>query len=276
MEKPLITYQYKNDIFVSLEEKTVPFHIAAFASHNAYEIYILLEGERRVYIGDKIYDTSAGSAVLIGAGVPHRSEGNTPYRGICLQFTERQLDRLYTPGFKKRLLACFAREAVFLEKNTLAELQLLLYHMLAEPEYKSFYLPAALALFLSELEKEESGGGKTESGKSITSISLQSVEEYLQDNMREIKGLEEIATHFCITKGYLCTLFKKQTGMTVIGYLNNLRIQEACRLLTDTEASIEQICILCGFRSEVYFYRLFKKMMRETPSGYRTLIRRSH
>lgn len=275
MERPPITYQYKNDIFVSLEEKTVPFHIAAFTSHNAYEIYILLEGERRVYIGDRIYDTGAGSAVLIGAGVPHRSEGNTPYRGICLQFTERQLDRLYTPGFKEQLLACFAREAVFLEKNTLAELQLVLYHMLAEPEHKNFYLPAALAIFLREMERGENDG-TAENHKKVTSVSLQSVEDYLQENMREIRGLDEIAAHFCITKGYLCTLFKKQTGMTVIGYLNNLRIQEACRLLTDTEASVEQICALCGFRSEVYFYRLFKKMMRETPSGYRTLIRRSH
>ena len=280
---------YKNDIFVSWEEKTVPFHIASFTSHNAYEIYVLLKGERRVYIGEKIFETHAGAAAMIAANVSHRSEGTTPYRGICIQFTEKQLDGYFTPRAKKQLLACFAREVISLDKSELSELQLLLCRMPEEPERKFMYLPAVLALFLRAVEREkeclagnghmaENGRGavRTVSGKASGAVSVRAIESYLQENAGKIKSLEEIAAHFCITKGYLCTFFKKRTGMTVVAYLNNIRIQEACRLLDATEDSVEQVSVRCGFQSPVYFHRLFKKMMHYTPAKYRVVIRQSH
>lgn len=271
---------YKNDIFVSWEEKSVPFYLTAFSSHNAYEIYVLLEGERRAYIGDGIYDTCAGNAIMIAANVPHRSEGNTPYRGICIQFTEEQLDRYYTARARKQLLACFAGQVIALDRNTLAELQLLLYHMLEEPERKALYLPAVLALFQCAAEHGAKNKGGAEKaavkGKAVGTVSARTIESYLQENAMQIRGLEEIAGHFGITKGYLCTLFKKQTGMTVIAYLNNIRIQEACRLLSATEEAVEQISVRCGFQSPVYFHRLFKRMMNYTPAKYRVVIRQSH
>lgn len=276
---------YKNDIFVSWEEKTVPFPIAAFSSHNAYEIYVLLEGERRVYIGDRIYETCAGTAAMIAANVSHRSEGTTPYRGVCIQFTEKQLDGYFTPRAKKQLLACFAREVISLDKNELSELQLLLCRMPEEPERKFMYLPAVLALFLRAVSREEEFPREKEfpskkefraGGEASAAVSVRAIESYLQENIGKIEGLEEVAAHFCITKGYLCTFFKKRTGMTVVAYLNNIRIQEACRLLGATEDSVEQISRRCGFRSPVYFHRLFKKIMNYTPAKYRAVIRRSH
>lgn len=282
------TYRYKNDIFVSWEKKTVPFHIAEFSAHNAYEIYVLLEGERRVYIGDKVYDTCAGNAIMLAANVPHRSEGATPYRGICIQFTGRQLDRYYTTQAKKQLLSCFGREVIPLDRNTLAELQLLLCDMLAEPERKVFYLPAVLALFhrgpdsVTEHAAEGEAGAaadeaeKSKNARDVRTVSVQTIESFIQENVGRIESLQQIAEHFGITKGYLCALFKKRTGITVIAYLNNIRIQEACRLLTVTEDSVEQISVRCGFQSTVYFHRLFKKMMNYTPAKYRVVIRQSH
>ena len=82
---------YKNDIFVSREQKKIPFNQVTFSAHNAYEIYVLLEGERRAYIGDNIYDTCAGDVLMLRPDIPHRSEGNTPYGGLCFQFTESLL-----------------------------------------------------------------------------------------------------------------------------------------------------------------------------------------
>lgn len=264
---------YKNDIFVSWEEKSIPFNQVTFSSHNAYEIYILLEGERRAYVGDKVYGTCGGDALMLRSNVPHRSEGNTPYRGICIQFTESRLDAYYTAAAKKKLLSCFSEDVISLDKNTLSEMQLLLYHMTAEPENKALYLAAVLALFRRVVGQD---GGESGQKKAISAIDTRSIEEYLLEQAAQITRLDEVAAHFCITKEYLCTLFKKQTGMTVVTYLNNVRIQKACRLLETTDEPVENISVMCGFQSPVYFYRLFKKMMNHTPAKYRKLVWESH
>lgn len=276
MEQIPTTYQYKNDIFVSWEEKLCPFHLMTFASHNAYEIYILLEGERRVYIGDKNYNICAGNVIMIAANILHRSEGNIPYKGICIQFTEEQLDKYYTNYMKKQFLACFIQEVIELDKNTLAELQLCLYHMLGDSKRKAFYLPTIFAFLQRIIEGADNPKSFSEKDNISKTIYIPNIENYLQKNACKIKGLEDIAEHFGITKEYLCTIFKKQTGITVISYLNNIKIQEACKLLTATNYSVEEISVYCGFQSPIYFHRLFKKLMNHTPAKYRIMIRQSH
>ena len=262
---------YKNDIFVSREQKSIPFNQVTFSAHNAYEIYILLHGEREVYVDDKVYDTGVGSALMIRPDVPHRSEGNTPYGGLCFQFTESFLERYYTPLSRKKMLVCFERDVISLDGQSLEDLQILFRYMEEDSENKALYFPGVLALLCRAMSPDSA-----ESGKKMSAIETRTIEEYLLENAERIVNLEQVASHFGITKEYLCTLFKKQTGMTVITYLNNVRIQKACRLLSATEESVEDIAAACGFQSPVYFYRLFKKMMNHTPAKYRKLVRESH
>ena len=65
-------------------------------------------------------------------------------------------------------------------------------------------------------------------------------------------------------------LFQKQTGETPIGYKNRLTIG-ACmqKFVEDRNISVEEIALLYGFESTVYFRRLFKKLTGKTPTEYR-------
>lgn len=68
---------------------------------------------------------------------------------------------------------------------------------------------------------------------------------------------------------YLCSVFKKYSGLTIFGYLQRLRIQRACHLLTTTTQSVGEVAAAVGFEDPYYFSRCFKSIMRLSPSEFR-------
>jgi two-component system response regulator YesN len=64
-------------------------------------------------------------------------------------------------------------------------------------------------------------------------------------------------------------MFKKETGKTMTEYLNEIRIEKACNLLTNPEYKIYQVGEMVGIPNSYYFSRIFKKSIGCTPSEYR-------
>ena len=77
-----------DDIFISVETLLPTCSFPTYHAHNVYEIYILNSGERNIFIGSKLYHTSPGVVAMIRPHIPHRSFGNTPYSGICVEFSK--------------------------------------------------------------------------------------------------------------------------------------------------------------------------------------------
>lgn len=78
-----------------------------------------------------------------------------------------------------------------------------------------------------------------------------------------------MAEQFYINKFYLTRVFKEQFGQTVTGYLMQLRITQAKRLLRFSDKNIEVIAQECGMSDANYFSRIFKKVEGTTPGQYR-------
>ena len=64
-------------------------------------------------------------------------------------------------------------------------------------------------------------------------------------------------------------IVRKQTGQSCKGYITQLRIKKACRMLTDTQQSIVDIARSVGYNSASYFIKVFREAMDETPEAYR-------
>lgn len=94
------------------------------------------------------------------------------------------------------------------------------------------------------------------------------VVEYLKRNLSKPLSLEEIAAVSSMSPSKLSGLFKEQSGIGPITYLNKLRISEAQRLIRDTSMNFTEISELVGTGSIHYFSRLFKKLTGITPSEY--------
>lgn len=79
-----------------------------------------------------------------------------------------------------------------------------------------------------------------------------------------------IAEHLKMNCTYICTHFKKETGKTIIEFIQEIKIEESKRLLVNTQMSLIQISTQLGFSSQNYFHTVFKKMTGITPAEFRT------
>ncbi len=87
-------------------------------------------------------------------------------------------------------------------------------------------------------------------------------------------SIETIAGALYINPDYLRSVFKKEMGTTVFGYLNEVRMQHAKELLAQGGRKLNEVAELCGFSDGAYFSRCFKKSTGHAPSTYETLHHR--
>ncbi|WET50195.1 AraC family transcriptional regulator [Chryseobacterium indologenes] len=95
-------------------------------------------------------------------------------------------------------------------------------------------------------------------------------QSYIKKNFTQHKlTLDAIAKEACMTPQAFCRSFKKRTRITYIQYLNELRVQRACRLLTSSNMySISSVAFNSGFNSLTNFNRVFKSIMKYSPKEY--------
>ena len=82
-------------------------------------------------------------------------------------------------------------------------------------------------------------------------------------------SLEDYAQMCCLGKFHFLRIFKELTGCSPMEYRNNIRIEHAKELLTDTDLFIEEISQRVGYASNVYFCDAFKAKVGLSPSQYR-------
>jgi len=95
------------------------------------------------------------------------------------------------------------------------------------------------------------------------------VVRYLQQNLRENLSLEDVAKVANLTPQAFCRFFKSHMGKTLVQYLNELRIGEACRLLLETDMSVTDVALDSGFTNLSNFNRRFRELKGMSPRQLR-------
>lgn len=87
-------------------------------------------------------------------------------------------------------------------------------------------------------------------------------------------SLYDVASLVHMTTQSFCRYFRKHTGKTFIAFLNEIRIHEACRMLTETASEgISSVAYRCGFNSITNFNRIFRSIKGMTPSEYQVVFK---
>ena len=115
----------------------------------------------------------------------------------------------------------------------------------------------------------ESSWHRGNSSNAPKKMEISQVKSFLDEHYKEKLSLESVASHFFIDKHYLARLFKEQYGVTLVTYLQQVRITHAKRMLRFSDKSIEEIGLECGIGELNYFSRVFKKLEGVSPSEYR-------
>lgn len=127
-------------------------------------------------------------------------------------------------------------------------------------EHLSFKLCEDLALTLCEL---------FQTGTKDTNLAA-TIEKYIIRNYNDSSlCLNKISDEFQISESYFSHMFKEKTGVNFSVYLENIRMNEAAKLVRDTDINLSELYINVGYNNPVTFRRAFKKTYGVTPSSMR-------
>ncbi|MBQ4160776.1 MAG: AraC family transcriptional regulator [Clostridia bacterium] len=236
-------------------------HMPLIHSHSAYEIYISESGERTYIIDDTIIELSAHDVAFIKPHELHTTDGSA-YSRHLLYFKETYLNRFFTTEAKMQLLTLFQQKKLSLTADEHTELLKLLRTLSAKPDDFLVFC-RIMQLFLHARANIPTDTVRRKSNL------FSAIMEYVANHYLEIESLDTLAAQFYITKSHLCRLFKKETSVTIVTYINTQKLQLAREQLKLSKKSIAQIASECNFNSSMYFCKLFKETLGLTPTEYR-------
>ncbi len=95
------------------------------------------------------------------------------------------------------------------------------------------------------------------------------VVEYVNIHYTDPLTTALLSERFGYDEAYFCRRFKKATGLTVLRYIEVLRLELAKRLLLETDTEISRIAAQCGFGDVCYFSHRFHRHVGMAPSAFR-------
>lgn len=98
---------------------------------------------------------------------------------------------------------------------------------------------------------------------------------YMHEHYPDSISRQDIARHVGMDEDYLTTCFRNELGVTPIAYLNRYRVNQAKRLLIETDKNITEIALEVGFSDSGYFSRVFRREVGRSPEAFRRASRES-
>ncbi len=286
-------YELKKDAFFKNDEnifihKSDNYEFNGIThSHLFIELTYVLAGTAEHRIGNTTYTVKKGNLVMIDYQVPHTftfdpsdDEGFVTY------------DLLFTPNFFNisalngndfySLVSSYLFSSIFSEfrvenpqlnlvKTNSKEIGSLMSKMYHEYNKRDKGFQSIMRAYLIELiikifrEIDKKQPSFTESHQDMVMKAI----EYMQQNYHSSITLDDVVAGIFLSKDYFRQIFKNITGTSISTYIQELRISEACRLLSETSDSTTQIASKCGFNDTKFFYQTFKKIIGMTPTEYR-------
>lgn len=95
------------------------------------------------------------------------------------------------------------------------------------------------------------------------------MKRYITEHLADDTSLHVLAEQVHFSQEYLLRIFKKQEGITILQYINDMKLDLAKQLLSGSEYSVKEIAEKLGFASQGYFGRFFRNKTGISPKAYR-------
>ena len=97
---------------------------------------------------------------------------------------------------------------------------------------------------------------------------------YIDTNWCNKLSINDLENRFYYNRYYIMKLFKREIGVTIFDYVNNLKIYKSINEIAISNNSMITIAINCGFNSLEYFSETFKNIVGVSPSNYKKILNR--
>ena len=255
MRNKEISYEYKNSVHT-------PPHL-----HDAIEVVYVIKGSVELGVGKELYHLEEGDLGIVFPNVIHHYQvfAEEDNKAIYL-FIEPSL----FPVFLDDLRLYCPRNPI-IEKEKLQNDIVSAVKSLTKISNDNFIMRQAYAQMvlayvfsIMELMEKDSVG---EDNLIYNAVS------YIAMNFRDSISLEKMALDLGVSKYVLSRMFAKTFHCNFCKYVNKTRLNYAVAYLENSDMSITQLCLECGFDSQRTFNRVFKEEYKMTPREYRNSFR---
>lgn len=235
----------------------------------AIEICFLVKGRQTYVVGDKTYRLRGGDVFIAFPQERHSTGGQPQEKGVLywIQYTlprpgESFLGLPHDQGqavldatlqMKQRHFRGDWRMKECLDQMTQ------LYHQDPSPLTSAAIANQATTFLLSVIEASKA------SGVDLIGYSLDCVLKHIDTHLEETIALSDLASLLGVSVSRFKIRFKEEMGVPPAEYIQRKRVEEACRRLQQTKASVTQVAFDLGFSSSQYFSTVFKRFMGSAP-----------
>lgn len=237
--------------------------------HDYYHMFVVRQGPLDFIINDDIYQLEDGEALLAKPGVIHGMADVKIHMGRVyeVKFTTR------SPALKNLL------ESIPAKLPSTPFVDVLIQELVAEsdlqepstPAFVSDYLLSLINFYSRHYGKPENHETSTIDTTGFSKVSKEIV-QYLEANYAREIPLQEIADTVGFNKNYICSVFKRDSGMTIGNCQTAIRIRKAAEMISFSDMNLVQVASATGFTNLSHFNRIFKKVVGIPPGQYRRMF----
>jgi len=253
--------------------------------HPEYEIVMVTESTGKRFIGDHISDFQPGNLAFLGPNIPHTYRNDEKYyeqrssfraRSIVIHFTEASLgnDFLELPE-SKPLHELFEESLHGLDifGETHDSISKKLYAIVKLSGLKRWLCLVDILLELSESKALSHITETTHIGYNEKECKrLCSVFDWITNNFEKDIKLAEAAEIAQMNENAFSRFFSLRTRKTFSGFVQELRLHKAAKLLVENDMTITEVCYECGYNNVSNFNRQFLNHYQMNPMKYKKMF----
>ncbi|MDY8134823.1 AraC family transcriptional regulator [Aquimarina sp. 2201CG5-10] len=272
-----------SDTLIIQEDKELVFY-DKLHQHEEFQISIIIAGEGSLIVGDTITDYKANDILVFGTQVPHvlKSASSTEESYmISLFFTKDSFGNGFFELPEFTGLSNFFKSSTYGIKITTKRKKLrdlLLKIRRKSHKLDRFIIFMKILKLLQQAEMETISsfiakrGYNDSEGRRMADIFQLVMNDFNRDiTLQEVSGLANM------TPNAFCRYFKQRTNKTFFQFLIEVRIENACRLISkNADIPISEASFNSGFKNLSNFNRKFKEIKGVTPSSYKKRLHDPH
>ena len=249
--------------------------------HPEYEIIFIKKGSGSIRVGDFQGRYEEGQLLFLGPNLPHTGLGYRvigEHEEIIVQLREDFLGKSIWDapemGQIHRLFDRSKRGIVF-NGSKKEKVGALLEKMLENEPFQRLLILLEVLQQMAEIDEFELMNASSTLAD-VTHLDEQrmlAIYQFVEENYKKTIAMHEIAEIANLTIPSFCRYFKKKTRQTFIDFLNEYRVNQACKSL-QTSKGVTEICFDSGFNNVSHFNKTFKKVTGKSPKEYRSDLTR--
>ncbi|GEP97539.1 AraC family transcriptional regulator [Chitinophaga cymbidii] len=264
---------FKIELQENSKEFDYPWHY-----HPELEITYILSSHGVRYVGNSTENFYCDDLVLLGANLPHTwhisGDEDEPATAIVIYLKEGFLNETWMQSIEFKAIAGLLTEmnkGIVVDREKALQLKPKFLRLLNAPAFERMIILLEILQDLARntqfrfLCSQEFTGAlnRTDNAR------INAVYDYIQSHYLQQVSLSEISNRVNMSEKYFSRFFSKVMKKPFFEFLNEYRINRACKLLIETDMQISEVCYSSGFESVSFFYRQFRKFKGCQPKTYR-------